>query len=54
VQALDHTSADPAAAIGMPERRTHDDIRHIDKVVPAELDVHLVIDNASTHKTPAT
>ena len=25
----------------------------IDKVVPAELDVHLVIDNASTHKTPA-
>ena len=25
----------------------------IDQVVPAELDVHLVIDNASTHKTPA-
>jgi transposase len=25
----------------------------IDKNVPAELDVHLVIDNASTHKTPA-
>jgi hypothetical protein len=23
------------------------------QVVPAELDVHLVIDNASTHKTPA-
>ena len=68
---------------GVPERRTHDDVRHgvtslfaalnaatglvttslhrrhravefrrflvtIDKVVPAELDVHLVIDNAST------
>jgi transposase len=25
----------------------------IDTVVPAELDVHLVIDNAATHKTPA-
>jgi transposase len=25
----------------------------IDKVVPTELDVHLVLDNASTHKTPA-
>jgi transposase len=25
----------------------------IDKAVPAELDVHLIMDNASTHKTPA-
>ena len=25
----------------------------IDKAVPAQLDVHLVLDNASTHKTPA-
>ena len=25
----------------------------IDKAVPAELDVHLVCDNLSTHKTPA-
>jgi transposase len=25
----------------------------IDKVVPAELDVHLICDNLSTHKTPA-
>jgi transposase len=25
---------------------------HIDKEVPAELDVHLVLDNYSTHKTP--
>jgi hypothetical protein len=25
----------------------------IDRAVPAELDVHVVIDNASTHKTPA-
>ena len=27
--------------------------RRIDREVPAELDVHLVLDNASTHKTPA-
>jgi transposase len=73
---------------GMPERGTHDYVRHgvtslfaafniadgtvisalhrrrratefkkflmaIDKAVPAELDVHLVCDNLSTHKTPA-
>lgn len=25
----------------------------IDKTVPAELKVHVVLDNASTHKTPA-
>ena len=71
----------------MPERRSHDYLRHgttslfaafniadgrvihslhrchraaefrkflvrIDKAVPAELDVHLVCDNLSTHKTP--
>ena len=28
-------------------------LRKIDAEVPAELDVHLVLDNASTHKTPA-
>jgi transposase len=28
-------------------------LRRIDAEVPAELDVHLVLDNASTHKTPA-
>jgi hypothetical protein len=28
-------------------------LQTIDREVPAELDVHLVIDNASTHKTPA-
>ncbi len=73
---------------GMPERRTHDYVRHgttslfaafdvdsgavisqtyrrrravefrkfliaIDKAVPAELGVHRVCDNLSTHKTPA-
>jgi hypothetical protein len=25
----------------------------IDQAVPAELDVHLIVDNSSTHKTPA-
>jgi DDE superfamily endonuclease len=28
-------------------------LRKIDTEVPADLDVHLVLDNASTHKTPA-
>ena len=28
-------------------------LRTLDAAVPAELDVHLVLDNASTHKTPA-
>ena len=28
-------------------------LRKIDAEVPADLDVHLVLDNASTHKTPA-
>jgi transposase len=28
-------------------------LRKLDREVPAELDVHLVLDNASTHKTPA-
>ena len=28
-------------------------LTHIDKVVPAELAVHVVCDNSSTHKTPA-
>ena len=28
-------------------------LAHIDKQVPAELDVHVICDNSSTHKTPA-
>jgi len=28
-------------------------LRKIDATVPGDLDVHLVLDNASTHKTPA-
>lgn len=28
-------------------------LKHIDEAVPAELDVHLILDNYATHKTPA-
>lgn len=28
-------------------------LQRLDREVPAELDVHLILDNASTHKTPA-
>jgi len=87
-QALDRSQPVLPMMPGMPERRSHDYIRHgttslfaassiadghvihalhrrhraaefrkflvrIDKAVPAELDVHLVCDNLSTHKTPA-
>ena len=88
MQALDRSQPVLPLMPGMPERRTHDYVRHgttslfaafniadgtvigelhrrhraaeykkflvtIDKAVPAELDVHLVCDNLSTHKTPA-
>ncbi len=88
MQALDRSQPVLPMMPGMPERRTHDYLRHgttslfaafnvadgtvigelhrrhraseykkflvtIDKAVPAELDVHLVCDNLSTHKTPA-
>lgn len=88
MQALDRSQPVLPAMPGMPERRSHDYVRHgvtslfaafniadgtviseihrrhravefkkflvaIDKAVPAELDVHLVCDNLSTHKTPA-
>jgi transposase len=88
MQALDRSHPVLPMMPGMPERRTHDYVRHgvtslfaafniadgtvisaihrrrratefkkfllaIDKAVPAELDVHLVCDNLSTHKTPA-
>jgi transposase len=87
-QALDRSQPVLPMMPGMPERRSHDYVRHgttslfaafniadgrvisslhrrhraaefrkflarIDKTVPAELDVHLVCDNLSTHKTPA-
>ncbi len=87
IQALNRSSPVLPMMPGMPERRTHDYIRHgvttlfaawnvangevigeihrrhraaefkkflitIDKQVPAELDVHLICDNYSTHKAP--
>jgi transposase len=88
IQALDRSQPVLPMMPGMPERRSHDYVRHgvsdlfaafniadgtvisqlhsshravefkkflvaIDKAVPAELQVHLVCDNLSTHKTPA-
>lgn len=88
IQALDRTQPVLPLAPGMPERRTHDYMRHgtttlfaaldvatgevigrlhrrhrsaeflsflrtIDARVPSDLDVHLVMDNYGTHKTPA-
>lgn len=87
IQALDRTQPVLPLRPGLPERRTHDYVRHgttnlyaaldvasgmvltdlterhraqefrrflnlINRTVPAELDVHLVVDNSSTHKTP--
>jgi transposase len=88
IQALDRTQPVLPLAPGVPERRTHDYMRHgtttlfaaldvatgkvigrlhrrhrsqeflrflrtIDASVPADLDVHLIMDNYGTHKTPA-
>ena len=88
IQALDRTQPILPLASGIPERRTHDYMRHgtttlfaaldiatgevigelhrrhrsseflqflrtIDANVPANLDVHLVMDNYGTHKTPS-
>jgi transposase len=87
IQALDRSAPVLPMMPGMPERRTHDYLRHgittlfaaldvvsgqiigsihrrhraaefkkflakIDKQVPAELDVHLICDNYTTHKHP--
>jgi len=88
IQAVDRTQPILPLAPGIPERRTHDYMRHgtttlfaaldiatgevigqlhrrhrgseflkflrtIDGTAPAELDVHLVMDNYGTHKTPS-
>lgn len=88
IQALDRTQPVLPLAPGIPERRTHDYMRHgtttlfaaldiatgkvigrlhrrhrsqeflkflqaIEESVPADLDIHLVMDNYGTHKTPA-
>lgn len=83
IQALDRSAPVLPMMPGMPERRTHDYIRHgvttlfaaldvatgsihrrhravgfkkflakLDKEVPAGVDVHLICDNYSTHKSP--
>lgn len=87
IQALDRSAPVLPMMPGMPERRTHDYIRHgittlfaaldvatgeiygslhrrhratefkkfltkLDTTVPADLDVHLICDNYSTHKSP--
>ncbi len=87
IQALDRTEPIFPLTLGLPERRTHDYLRHgttslfaaldvatgkvigethrrhrsiefkrfldrIDQDVPADLGVHIVVDNSSTHKTP--
>jgi transposase len=88
IQALDRSAPVLPMMPGMPERRTHDYLRHgittlfaaldvatgqvigaihrrhravefkkfltkLDREVPADLDVHLICDNYSTHKAPA-
>lgn len=88
IQALDRTQPVLPLAPGIPERRTHDYMRHgtttlfaaldiatgevigrlhrrhrsqeflkflrtVDASVPADLDIHLIMDNYGTHKTPA-
>lgn len=88
MQALERTQPLLPMRPGVPERRTHDYVRHgtttlfaaldartgkvigkcyrrhradeflkflriIDESVPANLDVHLILDNYATHKTPA-
>ena len=87
IQALDRTAPVFPLRPGLPERRTHDYIRHgttnlyaaldvasgmviadmterhraqefrrflnlINRSVPEDLEIHLVVDNVSTHKTP--
>jgi transposase len=87
VQALDRTAPILPLLPGVPQRASHDDVRHrttnldaalevasgkvlsqmtarsragefrrflagIDQQVPAELAVHVICDNSSTHKTP--
>ena len=65
IQAMDRTQPILPLTPDIPERRTHDYMRHgttalftptsasIDANVPSDLDVHLVMDNYGTHKTPA-
>src|SRR3954465_6558571 len=53
--ALDLTSGQAISALHRRHRAIEFKkfLKRIDDAVPAELDVHLVLDNSSTHKTPA-
>ena len=50
---VDHRRGDRRAAPPPSRDRVPEVPATIDRDVPAELDVHLVLDNSSTHKTPA-
>ena len=59
IQALDREQPVLPMMPGVPERRTHSYVRHgtnflkeVDAQVPEGLDVHIVMDNYATHKTP--
>jgi len=51
IQALDRTQPMLPLRPGQIERRTHDYKRQIDKATDPTLDLHVVLDNSSTHKT---
>ena len=53
IQALDRTAPLLPMRPGQIERRTHDYRRHGTTSLFAALDVHLILDNYATHKTPA-
>src|SRR5271170_4872984 len=64
IQALDRTAPVLPLMPGVPERATHDYVRNgttesrrflntINTNVPEPLEIHVVLDNSSTHKTPA-
>jgi transposase len=55
IQALDRTAPCLPILPATPERRTHDYVRNgtTDSAVPRNLDLHLVLDNYATRKTPA-
>jgi transposase len=62
IQALDREQPVLPMMPGVPERRTHSYVRHgttslfaaldVDAQVPEGLDIHIVMDNYATHKTP--
>jgi transposase len=51
---LDRTRPVLALCPGVPERQTHDYIRHgtIERATVADEAIHVILDNLSTHKSP--